>query len=220
MAEAELELQKLRTKLESRTKSIDDLVKRKVAAEERVEVEVLTGEASAEASVTLSALEKALKKAEIEASEERAAISAAERIVSALQDAYQRASLKWKIHDPEGPAARANALIEGYIEALPAVVAQSVELYHEATQLGWKPGHQWQYGPAGALIEILQNLKWPTWPHSFRPSWAPLNGVRPKVNEIVIDYLRMFREVASANEALASGDAAVSAPVESMGEAA
>ena len=114
--------------------------------------------------------------------------------------------LRWYLQDPDGPASKANSIVKEYVELLPQVMMASFQTYEKArTEFGWDPHNHpvsaWS-GPAGALLSALQNMQWPDWPGSFRPTWAR-NGKQPQPFELLSDFCSLVAaaEIDSGKEA-------------------
>lgn len=208
LVEAQERLQKLQAEQQPRHEAVKKRAERRgdLEAKARLELEE-DGEISSATSVALDALDKSNKQAAIQISEDLAALEIAQQNLEIQRQFYKRALLRFYLHDSEGPAQKAVAELREIIEVLPYSFINLIRIYnHARTKLGWDPANHalpaW-YGPAGVLLEQLQNLRWVDWPAQIRPTWALKNGKRPTAEGLLNNFHTMLSDVKSSTKGVA-----------------
>jgi len=206
VVEAENRLKQVRSAIQPRLDAATKRAERRAALEQQARLELAEkGQISTATSVELDALDKSDKQAVIGQSEDDGAIEAAEQNLKLQQNLYKRELLRFYLHSKDGPAQKAIADLRDIFEVLPYSFLNIFRIFnHARTRLGWDASNQplpaW-FGPAGVLLDQLQNLRWVEWPAQIRPSWAALNGKRPTAEKLLNDFTTMLAEAERAKEA-------------------
>lgn len=205
VVEAEQRLTALKAEIAPREEAAAKRQARRNALEQKAQGELeQNGEISSATSVELDALDKSDKQASIRASEDQVAFETANQNVALQRQFFQKALRKYYLNAPDGPAQKAIRELKETLEILPYALVNLMRIYdHARTNLGWDPHHHplpvW-YGPAGVLLDSLQQMRWPEWPEQIRPWWAPRHGKAPTADDILRDFSRMISD-ASRKEA-------------------
>jgi len=206
VVEAENRLNKLKAEIQPQIDAAAKRADRRTALEQQAHRELAEdGQISSATSVALDALDKSDKQASIQRSDDDAAIDAANQNLKLQQSIYKRELLRFYLHSKDGPAQKAIAELRELFEVLLYSFLNIFRIFnHARTKLGWDASNQplpaW-FGPAGVLLDQLQNIRWVEWPAQIRPSWAAQNGKRPTAEKLLRDFVAMLADAEREKEA-------------------